>query len=521
MNTEYDVIVLGTGLKECILSGLMSCAKLKVLHIDRNNYYGGESASLNLEDLYKRFRGAEAPPKELGRTRDYCIDLCPKFLMACGDLVKMLLSTKVTRYLEFKSVGGSYVVQGGKPQKVPATPSEALSSSLLGLFAKRRFKNFLQFVQAYKDDDAKTHAGVDLSRTTCAALFAKYSLDAPTQAFTGHAMGLYLDDTYLTQPAKELVDRIKLYVYSLSRYGNSPYIYPVWGLGGLPEGFSRLCAIHGGVYMLNKPVDRILYDEKGMVRGIHSGGEDAFCKRLLADPTYFIGTDKIRTVGQIARSICILSAPIGHTNSDSAQIIIPAAEAGRRSDVYVMMVSYHHKIAAAGKYIAVISAKVEGKHTMGADGKAPDSAKRELAAAYKLLPRVDQEFFWISDYYEPTGDGSRDNCFITASYDASSHFESATAEAVLMYQRLTGHKVDLTIRADPSDLEDKGESDPTPTSSAPSGDEAAALAALDGPDEEPKEGAPAGAGAGAGAGAAAAPKVETKTEAPKAEAPKA
>jgi Rab GDP dissociation inhibitor len=30
MDEEYDVIVLGTGLKECILSGLLSVDRLKV-----------------------------------------------------------------------------------------------------------------------------------------------------------------------------------------------------------------------------------------------------------------------------------------------------------------------------------------------------------------------------------------------------------------------------------------------------------------------------------------------------------
>lgn len=48
MDEEYDVIVLGTGLKECIISGLLSVGKYKVLHMDRNDYYGAESASLNL-----------------------------------------------------------------------------------------------------------------------------------------------------------------------------------------------------------------------------------------------------------------------------------------------------------------------------------------------------------------------------------------------------------------------------------------------------------------------------------------
>ncbi len=47
------------------------------------------------------------------------MDLIPKFIMACGKLVKILLHSKVTRYLEFKSIDGSYVFKDGKVQKVP------------------------------------------------------------------------------------------------------------------------------------------------------------------------------------------------------------------------------------------------------------------------------------------------------------------------------------------------------------------------------------------------------------------
>ena len=46
-----QVIVLGTGLTECILSGLLSVEGKKVLHMDRNDYYGGDSASLNLTQV--------------------------------------------------------------------------------------------------------------------------------------------------------------------------------------------------------------------------------------------------------------------------------------------------------------------------------------------------------------------------------------------------------------------------------------------------------------------------------------
>ncbi len=65
-------------------------------------------------------------------------------------------------------------------------------------------------------------------------------------------MALQTTDEYLSRPAASTCDAIQLYAYSMQRYGKSPYIYPIYGLGGLPEGFSRLCAIHGGTFMLNK-----------------------------------------------------------------------------------------------------------------------------------------------------------------------------------------------------------------------------------------------------------------------------
>lgn len=38
--------------QECILSGIMSVKGKKVLHMDRNNYYGAESASITpLEEV--------------------------------------------------------------------------------------------------------------------------------------------------------------------------------------------------------------------------------------------------------------------------------------------------------------------------------------------------------------------------------------------------------------------------------------------------------------------------------------
>eukprot|EP00456_Euglypha_rotunda_P083610 TRINITY_DN8310_c0_g1_i1.p1 TRINITY_DN8310_c0_g1~~TRINITY_DN8310_c0_g1_i1.p1 ORF type:complete len:157 (-),score=32.16 TRINITY_DN8310_c0_g1_i1:185-655(-) len=154
--------------------------------------------------------------------------------------------------------------------------------------------------------------------------------------------------------------------------------------------------------MLNKPISKILYDKDGKVTGVESEGKVAYCKQLIADPSYFAGTDKIKKTGQIARCIAITSAPIPKTNSDSAQIIIPALSVkDRKSDVYMSMISYHHRVAAEGKFVAVLSAIVEGKEIKADDQKAVEAGcRRELGDALKLLEKVDQLFFWVTDTFE-------------------------------------------------------------------------------------------------------------------------
>lgn len=47
---EFDFIIIGTGLSECILSAALARAGKKVLHTDRNEYYGGTEAVLSFTE---------------------------------------------------------------------------------------------------------------------------------------------------------------------------------------------------------------------------------------------------------------------------------------------------------------------------------------------------------------------------------------------------------------------------------------------------------------------------------------
>ena len=82
-------------------------------------------------------------------------------------------------------------------------------------------------------------SGLDLNKATMAEVYKKFGLEPGTQDFIGHALALELDDAYMTKPAKDTYERICLYMNSMARYGKSPYIYPMYGLGELPQGFAR------------------------------------------------------------------------------------------------------------------------------------------------------------------------------------------------------------------------------------------------------------------------------------------
>ena len=79
--------------------------------------------------------------------------------MSNGELTNILVSTDVTRYLDFKQIAGSYVQQRQSIAKVPSDAGEALRSPLMGIFEKRRAKKFLEWVGEFNENDPATHAG--------------------------------------------------------------------------------------------------------------------------------------------------------------------------------------------------------------------------------------------------------------------------------------------------------------------------------------------------------------------------
>uniref|UniRef100_A0A8C1AEG5 Rab GDP dissociation inhibitor n=1 Tax=Cyprinus carpio carpio TaxID=630221 RepID=A0A8C1AEG5_CYPCA len=389
---EFDVIVLGTGLKECVLSGLMSVSGKKVLHMDSNPYYGGESASVSpLEELYKRFQ-VSAPSKSMGCGKDWNVDLIPKFLLA---------------------------------------------NDLMGMFHKRRFRKFMSFVLNFEENDPRTHHDMDPHRTTMRDVFRHFDLGDDVVEVTGHALALHINDDYLEQPCLMTIQRIKLYSESLARYSLSPFLYPLFGLGELPQGFVRLSAVYGNSYLLNRRVDEILMED-GRVAAVRSEGEVFRCKQLICDPSYM--PERVKKAGRVIRVICLLNHPIKNTHdANSCQIIIPQTHLNRKSDIYICLLSFAHNVAAEGKYMAVVSTMVE-----------TCNPEKEVAPGLALLEPIMEKFVSISNLMVPTDNGRRSQIFISRSYDHTPHFQTETDDILDLYHRVTGSEF---IFRDPRDAD--------------------------------------------------------------------
>merc|ERR1712166_128495 len=291
----------------------------------------------------------------------------------------------------------------------------------------------MKSLQTWKIDDPSTwNSGKLEPSKPMSIIFDEFGLDGNTQDFIGHAIALHTNENYKTRPCGETFTRIVLYAESVARYGTSPYLYPLYGLGELPQGFARLSAIYGGTYMLDKPIDEIVFDESGKVAGVRSGNETAKCKQVFCDPSY--SPTHVRKTGQVVRCICLMDHPLPNTKDAlSSQIIIPQKQVGRKSDIYITMVSYTHQVASKGWFVAMVSTTVE-----------TDNPEAECQPGLALLGPVKQKFIQISDVFAGNDDGTSNQLFISKSYDATSHFETACLDVLDVFKRGTGEEFDFT-----------------------------------------------------------------------------
>jgi hypothetical protein len=92
--------------------------------MDRNSYYGGESASLNLKQLWERFRPGEPEPTQYGRWQDWNFDM----VGLTSFEVHACFSTLEPIYIKRSGAPSSFL-GGGATSTGPTTASVEMLST--------------------------------------------------------------------------------------------------------------------------------------------------------------------------------------------------------------------------------------------------------------------------------------------------------------------------------------------------------------------------------------------------------
>ncbi|CDO78059.1 hypothetical protein BN946_scf184826.g4 [Trametes cinnabarina] len=362
---DFDVVVLGTGLSESIAAAALSKAGFKVAHVDHNSYYGGDEASLTLDELAQwadvggtplndqipeyiaqqktRYtsisRSATIPPQ----SRQYAVSLAPSIVPALGAHIDSLVASGVSRYGSFKLLEKIAIYdRPGYVQSVPGSKEDVFKSKVLSLIEKRRLMRFLLFA-ASEFEGKKELEGEEMPFRQF--LQEAFSLtDKPATAIT-YALAFCVSPDEPTLPA---LRRIRQYLRSAGRYGASPFLVGHYGgLGETAQGFCRTSAVKGGTYILGRtvlkvktpiPVANTPLDEKGRssssTHALYSVELDGIeepltSKILLSSPDYIPrfssppSSSFSAAIYPMARCIAIIDKPLVFTPSDAPDEAAP------------------------------------------------------------------------------------------------------------------------------------------------------------------------------------------------------
>lgn len=258
--------------------------------------------------------------------RKFNIDLVSKLLYSQGLLIDLLIKSNVSRYAEFKNVTRILTFREGKVEQVPCSRADVFNSKELTMVEKRMLMKFLTFCLDYEQHPDEYQDFIQCS-------FSEY---LKTKKLTPNLQHFVLHSIAMTESSCTTIDGLratKNFLQCLGRFGNTPFLFPLYGQGEIPQCFCRMCAVFGGIYCLRHKVQCLVVDkESGRCKAII----DQFGQRINAK--YFIVEDSYLSeetcsnvqYKQISRAVLITDQSVLKTDSDQqiSILIVPPVEPG-------------------------------------------------------------------------------------------------------------------------------------------------------------------------------------------------
>ncbi|KAB8072514.1 GDP dissociation inhibitor-domain-containing protein [Aspergillus leporis] len=341
--TSWDVTISGTGLPQSLLALALSRSGKKVLHVDRNSYYGGFEAAFSLQEAQEWASRVNGEPghfpfedatvfipggtSELP-TRAYTLTLSPHLIYSRSQLLPTLVSSKVYRQLEFQAVGSWWI---HKPQpgsisddgtasrdglyKVPSSREDVFADDVISVKSKRTLMRFLRHISKSKQDSDSEPEEEDLAISLSEYLASKFQVPAELH---DPLLSLSLSQASPQQTSAEYaVPRIKRHLASIGVFGPGfGSLLAKWGGGSeLSQVGCRALAVGGGVYMLNAGVNSITTIEESKNGEdarieLHLSNDEAIKTKFLVGSPWSLPGQGRPSCDKVARSIAVVSSSL-------------------------------------------------------------------------------------------------------------------------------------------------------------------------------------------------------------------
>lgn len=478
--SNFDLVVLGTGLGQALVAAAAAKNGKQVLHLDREKEYGGHWRSMTARGLHQWvqkvqerlakgkedkadvqeaewdvYSDAEIVGEEMDLTdredKDYCIDLAaPKLAYCEGELVRTLIDSGTCKYVEFKPLEGSYLWTRSKFMRIPASRAEVFRDKTLPLVQKRMLMRYLQ--------DAMAENGSQASEPRP---------EVDNQMFVNHledrGMPEELQDLLVygvaqltknerdapSTTVREAMVRVQQYVASIGKFGQGQgaFLLTYYGNGDLPQAFCRTAAVKGATYILSEAVSEILLKDgegtKKQCAGIQlESGQILGCKQLVGSSAALCKQSSNDQV--VSRCVCILDGSCVRGESQALFIFPPGSVPEHKSRAArALQVGSTCQVCPRGKYLLYLTIENTKEESSARDDLEPflnllsQASFNTIESDPLMRPKI-----LIAAYYKENVPDTKsstlpaENAACVSPPDATIDFGTVVKEARGLFQRL-------------------------------------------------------------------------------------
>ena len=406
----YDVILLGTGITECLLANFLCKDGKKVLMIDSERFSGGQNGSIgSLEDLQKLFD--EKLPQKSG---EWNVDLTPKLFVGEDKMMKLL--KKVDVQVKCKPIHNILLSHASGVATIPNSVNQVTQSKFIPDSEKINYKKLINFSKQL--GSRKLPPKCENPKT----LLTNYNLGIEASQVLLHAMVVNCNE----KPTEYFLNILGRFC-EVQHHHSSSVFYPMYGIGEIINALKKKISSKGGRCMLNRPVENITKSD-GMIL-VEARGLSVLSKLIVGAPSYF--TSSVTSSQKVIRCLGLVDRfPVDTgSKSHSCFLTIPGNEMKKIYDTYVLVTGEEHETAPSGWFVVHASTVLE-----------TENPKQEIERALMKLQNVRYLSVRIEDAF--CGDfGMDDKIFISSSSDYTMSWDSVCDDVMRLYEKITGKNI--------------------------------------------------------------------------------